>query len=139
MFRNGTLTIRGARHTLFLVALLGALSSHPSLAREVTARGSRSALGSQHLTKSAETRAAVDDPVVQWRIDRLIPLRFVILLDNNCMSRPAPLCGSTCLKSSTDVPNSDIRLSVERANEVYASAGLQFWVRSIVRVQAPYH
>ncbi len=64
------------------------------------------------------------------RLPRQIPLRFVRYV--NCQS-----CGSTCARTCDEGPSrADIDASVRAANEVFAPAGLSFYVRSVEHVES---
>ena len=84
--------------------------------------------------RTLEVVYAYDEPAGLRRI----PLRLFDLVDDDCGSRPAPLCGTTCAGASARLDHAEVAHSIDTANEVFAEAGIQFVLRDVVEVQAPY-
>ncbi|XXY48174.1 hypothetical protein WME91_50060 [Sorangium sp. So ce269] len=81
----------------------------------------------------ANDRQAVMSPLDK----RKIPIRAIAVVDDGCASRSAPLCGTSCDGSGGEPDDTRLLQGIATANQVYESAGVEFYVRSFERVQAP--
>ncbi|WP_437529262.1 FG-GAP-like repeat-containing protein [Sorangium sp. So ce726] len=68
---------------------------------------------------------------------RRIPIRAIAQADSDCETRPAPLCGTTCSGHDGELNDTRLQQGIAIANEIYAAAGVEFYLRSFTRVESP--
>jgi VCBS repeat protein len=78
----------------------------------------------------------VSQEVVTTPIVRRIPLRVTALVDDACTAANVQ-CGSVCNESQLPANSAGMDQQVAVANSIYAKAGIEFYIRSFTRVQAP--